>query len=98
MWHSFWFSWDLRNCDLEDDVIDICYCGRTSKDPRAAGPFETIRDNVHAASEGGSAQLHLCDVRCLFDKLLNKYPMLVRHLGDTGAIVANAEFERGIMK
>ena len=28
------------------------------------------------------------------DKLLNKYPMLVRHLDDTGAIVANAEFEK----
>jgi hypothetical protein len=24
--------------------------------------------------------------------------MLVRHLGDAGAIVANAEFERGIVK
>ena len=34
----------------------------------------------------------------MFDKLLNKYPMLVRHLGHTGAIVANAEFERGIVK
>ena len=30
--------------------------------------------------------------------LLNKYPMLVRHLIDAGAIVANAEFERVIVK
>jgi hypothetical protein len=37
-------------------------------------------------------------VRCLFDKLLIKYSMLVRHLGDAGAIVSNAEFERGIVK
>ena len=37
-------------------------------------------------------------MRCLFDKLLNKYPMLVRHLGDAGVIVAKAEFERGIVK
>ena len=48
--------------------------------------------------KGGSAQLDLSDMRCLFDKLLNKYPMLVRHLGDAGAIVVNAEFERGIVK
>ena len=48
--------------------------------------------------KGDSAQLDLSDVRCLFDKLLNKYPMLVPHLVDTGAIVANAEFERGIVK
>ena len=47
---------------------------------------------------GGSAQIDLSYVRCLFDKLLNKYAMLVCHLGDAGAIVANAEFERGIVK
>ena len=48
--------------------------------------------------KGGRAELDLSDVRYLFDKQLNKYPMLVRHLGDTGAIVANAEFEEGIVK
>ena len=45
----------------------------------------------------GSAQLDISDMRYLFDKLLHKYPMLVRHLGDAGSIVANAEFERGIV-
>ena len=48
--------------------------------------------------KGGCAQLDLSDVRCPHDKLLNKYPMLVRRLGDAGAIVANAKFERGIVK
>ena len=57
-------------------------------------PFETTSMQLQ---KGGCAQLDLSDVRCLFDKLLNKYPMLVRHLGDAGAIVANAEFERGIV-
>ena len=57
--------------------------------------FETTSMQLQ---KGGSAQLDLSDVRCLFDKLLDKYPMLVRHLGDTGAIVAKAEFERGIVK
>ena len=37
-------------------------------------------------------------MRCQFDKLLNKYPVLARHIGDAGAIVANEEFERGIVK
>ena len=63
--------------------------------PRAAGPFKTTSMRLQ---KGGSAQLDLSDVRCLFDRQLHKYPMLVRHLGDAGALVANEEFERGIVK
>ena len=49
--------------------------------------------------KGGCAHLDLCNVQCLCDKQLNKYPMLVRPLGDAGAIVCkNANFERGIVK
>jgi hypothetical protein len=47
---------------------------------------------------GWSGLLWTTSLSILFDKLLNKYPMLVRHLGDAGAIVANAEFKRGIVK
>ena len=90
---------DLRNCDLDDDVLDTI---PTAVEHRRIQEllvhlkqFETMSIQL---MKGGSAQLDLSDVRCLFDKLLNKYPMLVRHLGDAGAIVANAEFERGIVK
>jgi hypothetical protein len=46
--------------------------------------------HFNTALEGHTIVM-LCDA-CLFDKLLNMYLiMLVRHLGDTGGIVANAE-------
>ena len=35
-------------------------------------------------------------MRRLFDNLLNKYPMLVRNLGDAGAIVANGARDREV--
>ena len=73
---------DLRNRDLDDDVLDMI--------PTAVEQFETTPMRLQ---KWGSAQLDLSDMRCLFDKMLHKYPILVRHLGDAGAIVANSEFE-----
>ena len=33
---------DLKNCELDDDVLDTISTAVTPKNPRAAGPFETI--------------------------------------------------------
>ena len=64
---------DLRNCDLDDDVLDmiptVVEHRRIQELLVHLKQFETTSMQLQ---KGGSAQLDLSDVRSLFDKLLNK--------------------------